>query len=74
VKHESRKNSKKNGRWNGFTEGGHWKNDDRSMRKASSDVGKSRWATTQKETFQTLRKNNNKWGCGFNLCHTKLVI
>jgi hypothetical protein len=23
VKHESRKNSKKNGRWNGFTEGGH---------------------------------------------------
>jgi hypothetical protein len=37
-------------------------------------IGKSRWATQQIAPWNTLRKNNNKWWCGFSCTNTRLVI
>jgi hypothetical protein len=37
-------------------------------------TGKSAWATDQAANYQTLKKNFNKWWCGFDPRYVKLVI
>jgi hypothetical protein len=37
-------------------------------------VGKSKWAMEQISMTNILKKNTNKWWCGYNICTTKLVI
>jgi hypothetical protein len=37
-------------------------------------VGKSRWAMKQQPMTNILKKNTNKWWCGYSIANTKLVI
>jgi hypothetical protein len=37
-------------------------------------IGKSQWAMQQGELYETLKKNCNKWWCGYEIMRTKAVI